>query len=52
MTIIEIAALVLLVPLLLLVAAIFWPLALCWYMGSPALGVIAQVVWFVVLKDV
>ena len=49
MTIMEWIALLAVLPLIVLVALIFWPLVVCLYLDSPAIGVLAQVIWFAVI---
>jgi hypothetical protein len=33
------------IPIAILILFYLWPLLLCWYLGSPLLGVLCEVIW-------
>jgi hypothetical protein len=37
------------IPIALLVLCYLWPLLLCWWLGSPLLGVLCEVIWLVAI---
>lgn len=46
-----VAAIILAIPCIaigMVLAYLLWPLLLCWYLGSPAIGVLAEVVWLAI----